>query len=315
MATVSIIMPAFNAEEYIQECIDTILAQSYKDWELIIIDDGSTDLTPQIIDCCKDMDSRIIAIHQKNSGVSKARNAGLNVAGGEYIVFVDADDLLPNDSLNIRINIIGDADLAVAGYELFAGDKVIERMPKCTRETWNNRDVVRNIIAPEELGYQGYTVNKLFRKKIIDENGIRFNEEIAFNEDRLFCVTYAICCNNARLTDESVYRYRITQTNATSTVYKMTDVDIKRFMSEFLAFDLVLDSVKNNYPESYYWGAVEAQYRAIVLKRSINRQAKKTRRELNQAIRKYGRIVLGAPHKIISFKKKVKVLGHILLLR
>lgn len=315
MALVSIIMPAFNAEKYIEECVDSIIAQSYADWELIIVDDGSTDSTPQLTDRFSGTDPRIRVVHRENGGVSKARNAGLDIAKGEYVVFIDADDIVPTDSLKARMNLADNTDMVVAGYELFSEDRVIERMPACVRDTWNNHDTVRNIVVPGEIGYQGYTVNKLFRKDIIDDNNIRFEEGIAFNEDRLFCVMYAVHCNVVRLTGEPVYRYRITNTNATSTISKMTDRDIDRFMSEFLAFDLVLETLKEKYTDCFYFGAIDAQHRAIELKKTANEQAARIKRSLNSRIRKYGSIALRAPLSVAGIRKKMKILGHMFLLR
>lgn len=100
--TVSIIMPAFNAAPFIEEVIGSVLAQTCIDWEMIVVDDGSTDETAAILD--RQHDPRISVIRQTNAGVSAARNAGLNVATGEFVTFMDADDLLPNDALMARVN-------------------------------------------------------------------------------------------------------------------------------------------------------------------------------------------------------------------
>jgi teichuronic acid biosynthesis glycosyltransferase TuaG len=99
--TVSIIMPAYNAAPFVGEAIESVLAQTCKDWELIVVDDGSTDDTPTIL--AQQVDSRILVMRQANAGVSAARNAALDVAVGEFVTFMDADDLLPTEALKRRI--------------------------------------------------------------------------------------------------------------------------------------------------------------------------------------------------------------------
>ena len=312
---ISIIIPAFNAENYIEECIESILAQTYTDWELIIVDDGSNDLTPTICDEYAEKNLRIRVIHQENRGVSAARNVGLKKATGIYIAFVDADDILPPRSLEIRINLIGGADLAIAGYELYNENGLIEKMLPCKRKQWDTHDTVRNIIATGEVGYQGFSVNKLFIREILVKNLIRFDEDLTVNEDRLFCVRYALCCSKVHLSDELIYRYRISETNATSAVYKMTDKEIDRFVTEFKSYDRSLELVRDRFPDCFYVGAVEAQYRARVLKAQINGHEKQLISILNTKIRRYGNKALKAPLKTIPLWKKVSIAIHMLLLR
>ena len=307
---ISIIIPAYNAEKYIAECLDSVRGQTFEDWEVILVDDGSTDGTPSICDRYAADDPRIRVVHVKNGGVSKARNIGLSMAAGDYVAFADADDILPPKSLEIRMELIEGADLAVAGYELFNAEGIIERSPECRRSTWNQHEMVNNIAAAGEMGYQGFLWNKLFQRKIIEDHCLRFTEQLPLNEDRVFCTEYALCSNKARLSSELAYRYRITQGNATSSVYRMTDKDVNRFRLEFQAFDQILDMVRGRYEDSYYLTAVEAQYRAVVLKREIRKSEKRLVNETNRQILRYGKIALGAPQRILSPKKKAAVMAH-----
>lgn len=315
MALVSIIMPAYNAKKYVRECLDGLLDQTFDDWELIAVDDGSTDQTPQILDRYAEKDSRIKVIHKNNGGVSSARNDGMAAACGQYIAFVDADDTVPKESLRIRADLSENADMVIAGYELFDENSVIERMPECNSDRWDTHEAVKNIFVSGEAGYQGYLWNKLFRNEILQTAAIRFRDGIAYNEDRLFCVEYAMHCSTVRLTNETVYRYRITPTNATSRLPQMSDAELTKFMSEFTAYDLMLETVKEKFDDCFYLGAVDAQYRAVRLKRTVNRQAKGLRKALNQQIRKYGAIALKAPLRYVGLRKKASVLGHMIMLR
>ena len=158
-------------------------------------------------------------------------------------------------------------------------------------------------------------MNKLFLHSMIKENGLRFKENISFNEDRLFCVEYVIHCSTVNLVDKIVYRYRINPESATSSIAKMTDADFSRFMSEFIAYDLALVTVKDVFTDCYYLGAIEAQFRALRLKKVVNGKAKKLRKELNHIIRKYGLIVIKAPLRYVKPRKKISVLWHMILLR
>ena len=104
MPKISIIVPIYNVEKYLHKCINSILNQTFTDFELILVDDGGTDNCGNIIESYAKLDNRIITIHQKNGGLSNARNSGLKIAQGEYIRFVDGDDYIPADSIEILLN-------------------------------------------------------------------------------------------------------------------------------------------------------------------------------------------------------------------
>ena len=109
MPKVSVIIPVYQAEKYIKSCIDSILEQSFSDFELLLIDDGSTDQSGAICDNYAQMDKRVKVIHQKNAGVSAARNAGLEICCGEYVTFVDADDCIDRGFLEYAVNVVSDS--------------------------------------------------------------------------------------------------------------------------------------------------------------------------------------------------------------
>ena len=314
--TVSIIMPAYNAEQYIEESLDSIVIQDYTDWELIVVDDGSTDKTGIISDSYSRRDGRIHVIHKKNGGVCSARNAGLAATTGKYITFVDADDVIPPCSVSVRVQLMKHADLVVAGYVLTNEIlQEVDRMPARRRDCWNRREAVRNIIVDGEMGYQGYLVNKLFRRSIIEENSLSFDTRLVYNEDRLFCTEYAMHCNDVRLTDEVVYYYRRVETSATAKRKLLSDADYQRFESEFLAFDQVMALVRDTYPDCYYLSALFALNSAVWLKKDVDRRENRLLNAVNRRILLYGRIALMAPGNVAGLWKKLKVLGHMILLK
>lgn len=311
---VSIIMPAYNAEKYISKCIESIINQSIKEWELIIIDDGSTDSTGQICEGYKKNDTRIQVFHQKNSGVSIARNKGIENAGGTYIAFVDSDDILTPDSLKNRIQLIKDSDMAIAAYEIIdQHEKNIKRMPECKKYFWNRNQGLHNVIIGEEIGYQGYLWNKLFVRKIIMDNELKFLPGIAYNEDRLFIVEYLLCSKKIHLNDEIVYVYRQNEDGAMGYLNKMKDNDYDKIVSEFIAYQKMCDKLKIYDNDLYHLCATDAQRRAYELYRNVPSTEKKLKRGFRYYIRKFGSQAFYFGQGSLSFKKKIKILAHTIL--
>lgn len=122
---ISVVVPVYKVEQYLNKCVQSILAQTYKDFELILVDDGSPDNCPKMCDDYKNQDSRVRVLHKKNGGLSDARNAGTAVAKGDYITYIDSDDYVSGDYLKTLISLIKDnnADIAVTGIELFSEEK------------------------------------------------------------------------------------------------------------------------------------------------------------------------------------------------
>ena len=308
---VSIIVPAYNAQNYIADCINSVIDQTFSQWELLLIDDGSTDQTPALIDDFAKKDPRIFAFHQKNKGVSAARNKGLDQAAGEYIVFLDADDLLTPNSLETRIETIQGADMVIGGITFTDNNgNVIMTTPNCPRKVWTGEDILRIIVVSGEAGYQGYTFNKLFYRSIIEDYNIRFIDGIAYNEDRLFCAMYALHCTYVSIIDEIVYLYRQTPTGAMESLNKMQDTSYRKIMSEFSAFDILMELLNENHKSCYYLTSAEALGRAVVLRRMAPKTEKRLKRGFSKAIRKYGVVVLSAPQNIFPLKKRFKLFAH-----
>lgn len=210
MIMISIIVPVYNTEQYLPRCIDSILNQSYTDFELLLIDDGSSDGSGAICDAYAEKDNRIRAFHKENGGVSSARNLGLKEAKGEWVCFVDSDDELMSNALQVMVDgACDEVDLVMAGYEVYNDDgEKTYSLEKFISNLMPNESAVKEMYAPTDYRYQGYIWNKLFRLSLISSNSIRFAEDFFFNEDRLF-VTQFICVSgrNVSYTTIPVYRY------------------------------------------------------------------------------------------------------------
>lgn len=181
---ISVIVPVYNVEQYLDKCVESIVNQTYKNLEIILVDDSSPDNSALICDKWAKRDKRIIVIHKENGGVSSARNAGLDIASGEFIGFVDSDDYIESDMYEKLIEAIEkyDSDVAVCGF--ISKNNKVEFQKSCVyssseakRIMFNNRDFP---------AFEGYSCNKLYRADLINNNDIRFNEKYLICEDTLF---------------------------------------------------------------------------------------------------------------------------------
>ena len=195
MKLVSIIIPIYNAEESIKACLESIFAQDYQRFEIIAIDDGSTDGTPAVLDNYKQADGRVKVIRQTNAGVSAARNRGIDASSGDYVTFVDCDDtLLPNHISNL-VNSISDVDLAITSY-LRCEDR---RITSVTSRAVNTSIPLDKTLLPTlfRSGLLSPVWNKLFKKSILDGQSIRFDIRHGLGEDASFVFQYLLHSNKS----------------------------------------------------------------------------------------------------------------------
>lgn len=187
---ISIIVPVYNAEQYLHRCIDSILAQSYTDFELLLIDDGSKDASGDICDEYAAKGTRVRVFHKENGGVSSARNLGLDNAQGEYITFCDADDYVSEDWLAAYSEAIAkNVDLAIQGYYAIDGDNTVEKQlqPHSGNSIEAKRQLVVDLFA-QEIYY--YLWVKLFRRDLLEAHHIRFDKQSVLGEDTQFISKY-----------------------------------------------------------------------------------------------------------------------------
>lgn len=210
---VSIVMPAYNAERYIEETVQRILDQRFRLFELIIVDDGSTDRTPGILERFAAQDKRVRVIHQENQGEGAARIAGFRACRGDWLVSVDADDLVEPLLLDhlVRRGYETDADIVIFRVETL-DDQTGEKLP-CD---WAFRTdpALGDVFAPEDMAptlfnsFQNWVWNKMFRMSFLREKGIAF-QSVRRTADLLFTCSALACARRIALLDEVLYRYRI----------------------------------------------------------------------------------------------------------
>ena len=200
---ISVIVPVYNTEKYLHRCIDSILSQSFTDFELLLIDDGSKDGSGAICDEYAAKDNRVRVFHKENGGVSSARNLGLDNANGEWVSFVDADDYIPCDSLKALYN--NSEDLIIGQFQYHNSD-VLFGLP-CSKPHVEQRDFGKFFSLNIDNTLFRVPWCKLFKKKIIDKQNIRFDCSLVFGEDTIFVNSYLLYCNSIRVCKEYCYNY------------------------------------------------------------------------------------------------------------
>lgn len=209
---ISIIMPVYQVEAYLSRCIDSILAQSYQDWELILVEDGSKDSSGKIMDEYAQKDARIQAIHKENGGVSSARNKGLEYAGGEYVIFLDSDDWIETEMLRELAEAIekNQSDMAACDSAVVT----VEADGSLTRKIcnkWGGNAAEKTVSGKEayySIFYQSGTLwNKLFRRECV--KGLTFNEKMTYGEDTDYLIRAIRNCSRITLIPYCGYNYVI----------------------------------------------------------------------------------------------------------
>lgn len=233
---ISVIVPVYNAETYLNNTLEDLCNQTYSNIEIFLVDDGSTDKSWSIIQEYEKKDIRIKAIKIKNSGPSKARNIGLEMASGEYIRFIDADDRIPLDSMEKMIKIYQnnkDVDLVVGNYicqpmkNYFTGDVFQEGRVEPEK-------FVCHFIKFMKSFYYGVPWNKLYKNEIVSKYKIRFDESVIWCEDFLFNIEYFDKCKGMYYinSQNGIYKYCIRENGITGElVDKKKCVDFKRISS------------------------------------------------------------------------------------
>ena len=207
---VSLIIPIYNGEKYMAECLKSILCQSFSDFECIVADDGSTDTTLKIINSFND--PRIKVIHNDHKGSSFARNAGFAISRGEFVIFLDSDDFFHEDMLQIMFQQIveQDADIVICNYKRF--DTVTK---ECSEKVLGNREMPTGIFSANDIPtlifniFSGVPWNKLYRKDFLIKNRLSFDEDLVIGADSLFVHESLLLAGKIFYIDRCLINYRV----------------------------------------------------------------------------------------------------------
>lgn len=201
---ISVIVPVYKAEKYLHRCVDSILAQSYTDFELLLINDGSPDNCGAICDEYAIKDARVRVFHKKNGGVSSARNLGLDNAQGDWIAFVDSDDYVHVDYLK-DLYALCDADLVVGSYQMVGTDNPINGV--IPTETYLRDGLKDALLLYGETGNFRGAMCKMYKREVVHQYNIRYDENMSASEDWLFALEYIKHIDKIKTLDKPYYYY------------------------------------------------------------------------------------------------------------
>ena len=245
---ISVIIPVYNVEKYLRECLDSVLAQTYKNLEIILIDDGSPDNCGKICDEYAQKDNRIKVIHQVNQGVSAARNAGLKVATGEYIAFVDSDDFIKPDMYEYLYALISKEHADMAMCNVIQTDTFQSAAPiQANYRLIKNRDIF-------DYSDWMYLVNKLFSHAILAE--YTMDETTSYGEDALFIFNLVKQNILIALGNKETYFYRKNPTSAIH-VFKPSHLNKLKLTDQCLQY------AKEHHLTKFYNSRLRAQFNHI----------------------------------------------------
>lgn len=241
MSKISIIIPIYNVEKYLPQCLESVINQTYQNLEIILINDGSTDSCPQICNDYASRDSRIKVVHQKNGGLSAARNAGLQIATGEFISFVDSDDLLSLDFYHILLNTLleNDADIAECEFQKFVNKEKIKYLHNEAENIIQVFEGEKIIKALSKGPLHVMVWNKLYKIKLV--SGILFPLN-RISEDLFWTYkVYGDCTKTVKINKE-LYFYRQRENSIMASRYSVKRLD------SLDAYEEKIDYLKEKFP-------------------------------------------------------------------
>lgn len=229
---ISVIIPVYNAEKYIDECLDSVTKQSYRNLEIILENDGSTDTSLVKCQAWQKRDHRIRLESHENWGVSKSRNDAIQKATGKYLVFVDADDVISSDFVQTLVFALESTDSQCAVVNTVSGSSLSEEhFTKGSLTVLEDSDVIKALFHK----YQGYLWNKIFLTNIIRTNKLSLDENTTVMEDMIFNVDYMQHCKRVAYDDGVKYFYR---QQGESAIYRLDNI---RWFDMFYVYDILLD--------------------------------------------------------------------------
>ena len=238
MDKISVIMPVYNAEKFINEAIDSVLNQTYKNLEIILVDDGSKDSSGKICDEYKEKDNRIIVIHKENGSSSSARNAGLDIATGKYIMFIDADDFYEKNSCEVLYNEIKskDADYVIGNYihTNYEGKKWEKPVYDSENFKLSITDYKKSFFVMNSVIW-----NKIYKREFIENHKLRYILESDIAEDAVFATYCYVHSDKGYYINDVVYNYRQNEkntsisTNCTKKYFEKLNYSYKKIFENF----------------------------------------------------------------------------------
>lgn len=260
--TVSIIVPVYNAEKYIKRCVDSILGQEYTDFELILVDDGSTDTSGAICDEYAAADARVHVIHKENTGVSDTRNTAMNHATGKYLQFLDSDDWITSDATKLLVRTATEynCDLVIADFYRVVGEKVSHKGSIEDEQVLTKEEFAAQMMKNPADFYYGVLWNKLYRRDLIEQYKLRMDTSVSWCEDFLFNLEYLLHAEVFYALQTPIYYYVKTKGSLVSQGMSLS----RTIKMKFMVFEYYNNFYKKVYDEKDYEKKRLSVYRFFV---------------------------------------------------
>lgn len=241
----SIIIPVYNTEKYLKNCIASLINQELKEKELIFINDGSTDNSFNILQEYKNKYDNILVLNQENLGQGVARNNALKIAKGDYITFVDSDDYISGSrsySNLIKKCIYEDLDILIFNYNIVKNEKKLNVVEFKDEKVFNDKEIIGKFLLTNEV--EGFTCNKIFRRDLLIRNNIKFLEGRKF-EDIPVVVDCIMQSKKISFNNEKIYNYVANYMSTTR------NININTLLDEVYSMNLVINKIKNKYKNQF----------------------------------------------------------------
>ena len=307
----TVVVPVYNVQNYLIECVNSIMKQTYNNLEIIIIDDGSTDKSGKICDRLAKKDCRIKVIHKKNEGVSKSRNLGIKLSTGELITFIDADDFLEKNMFENMINLYTDGYLVACTYNVIENNKIKKNHRK---KSLCEDKFVEDITVHDALTFlanrkkiYGFTWNKIFSTEIIKQNKLKFIDSISICEDLCFVAEYILYVKGIKYIHDNLYNYRLREDSAS-----FSKNNLKKRITILEAYNYLIQLYNENKIDTTYleyWILREAMY---IKEKYINSNT-------DDSYKKYCKKIIDTKfyklikNKNLNVKDKIRIIIHMFL--
>lgn len=246
---ISIIIPVYNVEKYIEKCLTSIMNQTYKNIEIIIINDGSTDKSLNVLKKVSCHDNRINIIDIENNGVSNARNLGIENSNGKYLIFVDSDDWVETNYVELLVKHVKEYNAEIASCSYDNSETKVNKIISNSIEIVSEKKELYNYLLLNE-NFSGYLWNKIFDAEIIRHHNIKFDKELHINEDLVFICEYLKYTKYAVLIKDKLYHYIIRKNSALNTHLSIKQISKIKALSIIIEFYKKYD--EDDLPVLYY---------------------------------------------------------------
>lgn len=266
---ISIIVPVYNSADFLHQCVDSILGQTYREFELLLINDGSSDDSLKIMNSFAEQDSRIQVIDKvKNSGVSDTRNIGISLAKGKTICFIDSDDWVEKNYLQVFIDNYVSSDILLL-------QNVIRDKPRNLHyKTYNLQNDFTELFLRNNLLYFGGPCGKFFEREIITKNNITFNSKVSYGEDLIFFLEYIKQIQAINIINAALYHYEFTENSLSRTKHSFDSLFILHSaIADFIFFHHQQTGKKiKKYIYQVDWDIIEACIDQGIIGKKLNKE-------------------------------------------